>query len=258
VEGAEDTEGFDAYLQYLFDAEVRPRLDVKRENYGEIEWVLPRLRESDRMLSCMKSIGADPYRTFTPDALATCIGNVEAGVRVNNQLLDETALSDLLDRDIGLILTGLRTRHLAGERELLTALGFPEVARHLPAMLYLARQSVRTMAQGAYAQLVGLAETLYLANRQHAQRSVEVAQAPRPVQPEEPDPRVPAAARKSRRWFDGLGQVLEGVAISIADIALAIGALDVPVAREAGVGTIASTAMGVSRVLGGIGDLGDE
>lgn len=65
--------------------------------------------------------------------------------------------------------------------------------------------------------------------------------------------------QKSRRWFKGVGQIAQGSALSIADIALAIGVLHLPVSAETQTwGAIASVATGIGTVLNGVGDLRNE
>jgi hypothetical protein len=48
--------------------------------------------------------------------------------------------------------------------------------------------------------------------------------------------------KKSRRWFKGVGQIAQGSALSIADVALTIGVLKLPVSAE--------THLGCARVRG--------
>ena len=70
------------------------------------------------------------------------------------------------------------------------------------------------------------------------------------------EPEVP---KKSRRWFKGVGQIAQGSALSIADVALAIGVLKLPVSAETQTwGAIASVSTGIGTVLNGVGDLRNE
>ena len=68
-----------------------------------------------------------------------------------------------------------------------------------------------------------------------------------------------AAPKKPRRWFKGLGQISQGAALSIANVALALGTLKFPVSPETQTwGAMASVATGIGTVLSGIGDLRNE
>jgi hypothetical protein len=65
--------------------------------------------------------------------------------------------------------------------------------------------------------------------------------------------------KKSRRWFKGVGQIAQGSALSIADVALAIGVLKLPVSAETQTwGALASVTTGIGTVLNGLGDLRNE
>jgi hypothetical protein len=73
---------------------------------------------------------------------------------------------------------------------------------------------------------------------------------------EKPSQEIP---KKPRRWFKALGQIAQGTAISIANVALAIGALKFPVSPETQTwGAMASVATGIGTVLSGVGDLRNE
>lgn len=65
--------------------------------------------------------------------------------------------------------------------------------------------------------------------------------------------------RPGKRWFKGLGQILQGAAISIANIGLAAGWLRFPVSPETQTyGAFVSVTTGVGLVLNGVGDLRGE
>ena len=67
------------------------------------------------------------------------------------------------------------------------------------------------------------------------------------------------APMKSRRWFKGLGQIGQEAALSIANVALAVGVIRFPVSPETQTwGALASVATGIGTVLNGVGDLLNE
>jgi hypothetical protein len=67
------------------------------------------------------------------------------------------------------------------------------------------------------------------------------------------------APKKSRRWFKGLGQIGQGAALSIANVALAVGVIAFPVSPETQTwGALASVATGIGTVLNGVGELRNE
>lgn len=65
--------------------------------------------------------------------------------------------------------------------------------------------------------------------------------------------------KKSRRWFKGLGQIGRGAALSIGDIALAVGTLHLPVSPETQTwGSLVSATTGIGMIFNGIGELRNE
>jgi hypothetical protein len=75
----------------------------------------------------------------------------------------------------------------------------------------------------------------------------------------EPERLTEKTSKKSRRWFKGLGQIGQGAALSIANVALAVGVIRFPVSPETQTwGALASVATGIGTVLNGVGDLRSE
>ena len=69
----------------------------------------------------------------------------------------------------------------------------------------------------------------------------------------------PEPPKKSRPWFKGLGQIGQGAALSIANVALAVGVIQFPVSPETQPwGALASVATGIGTVLTGVGELRNE
>ena len=67
------------------------------------------------------------------------------------------------------------------------------------------------------------------------------------------------APKKQRRWWKGLGQIVQGAAISGADIGLALGVLHIPIPKGGETyGVVMSVTAGVGTVMNGVGDLWGE
>jgi hypothetical protein len=67
------------------------------------------------------------------------------------------------------------------------------------------------------------------------------------------------APEKQRRWWKGLGQIVQGAAIAGADIGLAVGVLHIPAPKEGDTyGVVMSITAGVGTVMNGVGDLWGE
>lgn len=65
--------------------------------------------------------------------------------------------------------------------------------------------------------------------------------------------------RKQPRIFKGLGQIVQGAAMTVADVGLAVGAFHFPVSPETqSWGALASVTAGVGTVMNGVGDLRGE
>jgi hypothetical protein len=75
----------------------------------------------------------------------------------------------------------------------------------------------------------------------------------------EPEQIQQTKKKRSRRWFKGLGHISQGAALSIANVALAIGVIHFPVSPETQTwGALASVATGIGTILNGVGDLLNE
>jgi hypothetical protein len=65
--------------------------------------------------------------------------------------------------------------------------------------------------------------------------------------------------RHSRRWFKGIGAIMTGAAMTIGDILLVSGVLDLPVSSETrSWGVIGSCSLGVGTMITGYGELRGE
>jgi hypothetical protein len=261
-----EDEEYDAFLRYLFEEHIQPRLPLlisRRLHHFEDEfgWSLERLRHAKQILNHIRDLGPrqeDPYRIFTAEALATAIGDVESGVRFHNTVAEASGVLDALDAHFDALCAGLRPEHLpTDEAQILTSLGFPELAQHLPGIVYMVSSDAQRGRYGTKelpvsSRLSSLVERLDRVRKEHN----ELAEMAR--QPEKERPREPPQ-RKPRRWFKGLGQIAQGAVMSIADIAVAAGALHLPISPETRTwGMLASATAGVGTLLSGVGDLRGE
>jgi hypothetical protein len=265
----DDSNEFRNYVQYLFDTQVQPQLPRVREHWrrmDEYEDIFGRLGHAHGLLTYISTnTTADPYEVFTPQELFRGIYDAEAGVRFHYDIAEDSGILDLFDRDYNTLIAGIHTSDLPDEEaEILTMLGFGDIAVHLPGILYMARSQAGQYSDESFRhKLTALNETLHQTGGQHRSRSLDVEESPRirmrkPGEPEPPEQPVPPEVRKPRRWFKGVGQIVQGAAISLADIGLAAGALRLPAVQVAGLGTIASCAAGFGLISGGIGELRAE
>ena len=69
----------------------------------------------------------------------------------------------------------------------------------------------------------------------------------------------PEKPRKKRRWWKGIGQVVQGAAVAAADIGLLIGILHFPVSAETrSYGLSCPSPAGFGTIMNGVGDLWRE
>ncbi|MFD5419194.1 hypothetical protein ACFWJT_14340 [Streptomyces sp. NPDC127069] len=251
---------FDAFLRYLADTYVEPRLPLTRRMLrhhfeDEVGWTLDQLREAHQALNYIQDAmrrDEDIYETFTLDALAITIGNASRGVHFQNRLAEDAGLMEVMDEYFIDLASGLRADHLPSvEAEILSALGFPRVAAHLPALIcavkIFSQKRTGYLAEVPVSQqLRDLAERLDGALQEH-QAAARSEQEEPPIQ------------RRKRKWWTGLGKVVTGSAVSIADIALGAGLIPFEVSAETrSWGALSSTTLGIGQVMEGVGALRGE
>jgi len=255
---------YEAFVRYLFEEHVRPRLPLIRRRFrgphfeDEFTWAFDQLRDADRVVNFINATSSfedPPYEMLTPQGLARTIAKAESGVRFHNRMAGESGVSDALDSHFEALASGLRQDSLPPqEAEALRSLGFDDVAEHINGIVYAVRTTAQDRGYGTNEvpvsrRLTEVEERLDRAEEEHrgmAQESEERQSSSEP-------------RRKSRRWFKGLGQIIQGAAMSLANIALAAGMLPLPVSPETRTwGSLASATAGIGTLLNGIGDLRGE
>jgi hypothetical protein len=158
-------------------------------------------------------------------------------------MLEESGLLEVYDSFYADIVRGMKVEHMPSQEfEVMRQLGSNNPERDLSAMIHITKS--RRMYELNDLQITFRLKDLEekLALQEKKLRDQENNQ-----------------PKKSRRWFKGLGQIAQGSALSIANIALAMGALAIPVGSEtAGWGAIVSSITGVGMVLNGVGEFKGE
>jgi hypothetical protein len=266
---------YEAYLKYLWDRDAQePARRYRRRRHPlewdeEFEYPLNELAAANRMLGAMSSLH-DPYDAFRARALAGVLRQVRTGVTSNTRMLDEMGLLRTLDAEYSVIARQMRVEDLPlGEQEMLSRYGFDDVADHLPGVIYAVRSHARERSGfqelSVSQELRRLAERLDAAAADH-DRLQEIEDEITVIRSQNERPQVPAelaseqdSRRKERRWWKGIGQIVQGAAMSLADGALAVGALKFDVSDETKTwGALVSVTAGVGTVMSGIGDLRGE
>lgn len=250
------------FLTFLFERYVRPRLGrVWRRFHHHMmeEWVY-HIDQAQRALHVLRYIETncddddDIYRTFTLERLTRAVSDTHSAVVFGDRMAEEAGFLDALEAHADDILNGLQAQHLPdADREMFREMGSLNPDMELRALVLRAKSSRGRLRQNS--RELSIRQQL-----KHAEERVTEAQQEfekrRKAQEEEPKKERPS---QSRRWFKGLGQIAQGAALTIADVALAAGALKFPVSPETQTwGTVASVTTGVGTILNGVGDLRNE
>jgi hypothetical protein len=271
----EDDGGYEASVRYLYERDIAPRVSGYRPRrrhpleWGEeFEYPLSRVAEADLTLRLIAAT-PDVYATFRPHALERVIRDASTGIGANTRMLRELGFAETIDSEFAMLAQGMRPEHLpAEEAALLRRYGFPEVAENLPGMLYVVREHARASV-GRYQELPPTQEMHNLEERldqaaQDHRRLAEIEEELTVLKRAQEwntssGQRLNDEAestRKPRRWWKGIGQIVQGVGISLGDAAVAVGFGTAGVAPAWG--ALISVTVGVGTIMGGIGDLRDE
>jgi hypothetical protein len=250
------------FLSFLFERYVRPRIARVRHRYlhhfeDEFSYHFDQAVRSAQVLRFVESYcydDEDTYRTFTLERLESAVSETRYSVEFSNRIADEAGFLDACESHTRQIAAGLAVVHLPdADKDLLREIGSPNPEVELRCLVYLAKSWLETSGRqlrdrGIRQELRDIEERL---KRADAEFETHVK-----AKKEKPSEEVP---KKSRRWFKALGQIGQGAALSIANVALAIGTLKLPVSPETQTwGAMASVATGIGTVLSGVGDLRNE
>lgn len=267
-------EEYRAFLAVLFRRHVTPKLPrVRRRFHHHMmeEWQhhLDQAQSAARVLRYIENYcddGEDVYGTFTIGRLARAVHDTRYGLEFSNRAVDESGFLDAYERHVGEILAGLQPQHIPDvDRDVLRGMGSHDAEAELAELVFLARAGRDRWV--AMRQEISVRQQLKNVEEQVARAAKEIDElkevltASEPVQQQKASRRSESTdhPRKSRRWFKGLGQIGQGAALSIANVALAVGALHFPVSPETQTwGAVASVATGIGAVLNGAGDLRNE
>lgn len=270
----EDDGGYEAYAKYLYDRDIAPSVSRHRPGrhpmgrYEEFEYPLSRLARADATLRLVVAT-PDVYGTFRVQALESVIRDTSMGVEANSRMLNELGFAETLDSEYSTLARGMRPEHLPPEEAtLLRQLGFPEVADSLPGILYVVREHARTSVSSYQdlsptAAMRDVVERLDQAGQDHNRLGEIEEELAALKRAKESDSAAvqrlndeAKSKKKPRRWWKGIGQIVQGVGISLGDGAVAVGLGTAGVAPAWG--ALISVTVGVGTVMGGIGDLRGE
>lgn len=255
-------EEYREFLAILVRRHVQSRLPrVRRRFHHHMmeEWHY-HLNEVERAVRVLRFIedncdeGDDVYQVFTVQRVANAISETRWSLDFSNRTVEEAGFLDAFEPHSEEILAGLRPEHLPEiDKQVLKDMGSPDADAELAELVFRARAN-RERAQRLSREL-STREQL----RQVAEQVGRVQKEFEDFRSSEAERPASEAPKKSRRWFKGLGQIGQGAALSIANVALAVGAIQFPVSPETQTwGALASVATGIGTVLNGVGELRNE
>lgn len=251
-----------AFLTVLFKRHVRPRLPRVRSRFHhhmmeEWSYHLDQAQRAARVLRYIEAYcgdGDDPYETFTLERLSRAVNDTRSCLEFSNRSVDESGFIDAYEGHVSEILMGLRPEHLPDlDKEVLRDMGSPDPETELAELVFRVRaERERSVTMR---QEVSVRQQL----RNVEERVARAAQEFDELKKSQAERESTGMPKKPRRWFKALGQIGQGAALSIANVALAVGAIHFPVSPETQTwGAVASVTTGIGTVLSGVGDLRNE
>jgi hypothetical protein len=242
------------YMASLWDQVVPPGALADSE---QLRYQLAELSGLYRITLAVGS-GIGPA-AFTDDALRRYMSISHRAVRSTRDILDETGILGMLDNEYELMARHLEFADLPRqESAILRAYGFRITDDDLRVIVYRVRNLARRQRHPREIR-PSQALSMSLEQIQGAAKQFEANSKLAMVSREGGDTTPKnKPVRKERRWFKGLGQVVQGTGMSLADIGLAAGFLGFPVSIETAWGALASITAGVGIIMNGVGDLRSE
>jgi hypothetical protein len=268
----EDDGEYEGYVKYLYERNITPSASRRGRHpfHFEEEFAYPidQLGRADTILRFIST--SDPYELVKPPVLVHTLDRARHGIEVNLRVLNDLGFGAVLDSDYLTLARGMRVELLPPqEAEVLQRLGFPDAVSDLPALLYMVRRNAESVTGRntnflPTAEMGRLVETLDEARKDHERlQSIEeeviVLRRDKGAEHKDAIDRLnteAASKKKQRRWWKGIGQIVQGAGISLGDAAVAVGLGSGGVAPAWG--ALISVTVGVGTIMAGIGDLRNE
>lgn len=237
---------------------ARAHLERRSPFENQFSYRLDRLSAAWRVVRALDN-GIEP-EAFTDDFMLDTIRGTGQAISGSFDALRETGLLPLLDRQYDLMAEYLHLDDLpAQEIPVLSFHGFDVSESDLTRTVYRVRRTARPGQRREVTPSHALSqaqESLQEAERTYQQNQASERERLARAEPEGKGRRPQPPERKQPRIFKGLGQLVQGAAMTLADIGLAVGAFPFPVSAETqSWGALASITAGVGSVMNGIGDL---
>ena len=248
-------EEYKQFLEYVFNEYIRTRIHRIRHRHFEglfhHRYCCPMQMAEEashllRFIDTHCEHSDDIYEAFTLRRLARLAEEVQNTLKFNNDVARDSGFADALDAHFPEIVDGIMAEYMPeAEQEILSQLGSTNPKADIQGMVSVVKSHKELWARRSNdmrfsGQLEHIEERIGRAEKEFR----EAANA-----------KEPPKEKKSHRWFKGLGHILQGAVLSIADIGLAAGCWTFPVSPETQTwGTLVSATTGVGMVLIGAGE----
>lgn len=267
---------YKAYMRSLW-SEHAPRVCEQAQSgrhfrEESLEYDLRKLGDAWRVIRAVES--GVPLTAFTDGALREVVQDTSHALGRTERLLDRSGLLTLLDRQYDDMAAELRAKDLPVEElDILRAYGFDLTEDDLTRIVYTGRNRAARSRRdirpsSAFALSREACQDAIQALNENEERSAEFVRqmsdydkhrggSDKPIPRDRQPPKRPE--RQKPRIFKGLGQIVQGGAMTLADIGLAAGVFHFPVSPETQTwGALASVTAGVGSIMGGVGDIRGE
>jgi len=255
-------EDYTQFLQYIYDEYVRDRVGhlgrFTSSRIQDHEWA-PRWR---RLIAAGAALyfmrhHSDPEHVdsmFKLEFIRRVWEDVEDGTRWNNELLDEAGLMDAFDQHLHQIVGGLAKDYLPEiDFDVMRDLGSRDAISDVSGLIYGVKVRVVEMRRDVREILERAPEEIMESRRLLWHPEAGIIAGLKSEKNREKEKR-----KTLGKIIKALGQIAQGTALSLANVGIATGIINVPVSVEARtIGAVASTATGVGALMAGIGDLID-
>lgn len=237
---------YQAFLEYLFETYVRPRL-YRANRHIEMQWPkhhCARMQQTYEMLCFIErrySWKGGPERDFRTERLHDVIDEAGNELRHTIRILEDAGYRDAVEDHFYEIVAGMTMDHMPAEEiAVMKSLGSDDPDRDLRAIIYLLKARYSTPRHE------------FRPVKNSLDRGIkELDQAE--------DNAMSSEISRPRRWWKGCGQIAQGCIVSVANVSIALNAIDLPVSDETRTwGSIVSVTTGVGLIMSGVGDLRGE
>lgn len=250
-----------AVLKFLANEYLVPRFG-RRPPYNSFlnshmneEWHA-QFRNLAECVSTAKFIYANTWReedsasVLQPAEISKFVDHISTGLDFHNSVARTIGLFLCLDSHYNTIVKVIKPEYFPeSEHNILRQLGYENPGEDLSAILFLMKERVQ---QRKSRPEQTLSEELD-STKVHLRKEAQAANLASKLSDEK------SKFTRTPKWFKAAGQIAQGAALSIANLALALDILSLPVSPETkSYGALVSATTGVGQILSGIGDIRGE